>query len=110
MPTENTVDALISFATSAIGDRQRVCPLPNYWVDFTTACGIPDGPGPLGPLILGGWLASDHAKRERLFDQIRFAGRSPETLAAAAAFLRSLPADAWHVASAGPLDREGWTP
>jgi hypothetical protein len=91
--------ALVEFVISE--DRVH----PNRWHDFYKIISkrYPDAPR---PLILGGSIASDLAKRTVLLEQIHTIKADQELLQHADRFLRGEPLSAWHRAS-DPLSNKG---
>src|SRR5258705_8868765 len=78
----------------------RICPNPIKWQEFWKLIGSPPR---LMPLILTGWaFSSDHEKRERFKEQIRYA-ESQGKLDQARAFLVALKEDDWHTYQGGSL-------
>ena len=99
--TSEMRESLIEYVTS----ENRVWPLK--WAEFSKLIGL-NKPGFLPPLILGGAMESDAAKRQRLIDQINHIADDPELLQKANTFLRSLPEDGWYHA-ADPLSvKDRW--
>jgi hypothetical protein len=94
--TAANLAALLEFARS----DGRVCPMPDYWNRLWEMLPRLEPGGNRGwdapvPLILGGWCASDSAKRERLIEHIQFAARHG-VLDAVDRYLRELPDRAWY--------------
>ena len=95
------LDSLLEYVTS----KGRVHPLP--WAEFSRLIGL-NRPGFLPPLILGGAMASDAAKRQRLLDQIEHISGNVDLLRVADDFLRSLPQDQWYCADEPLSDQSRW--
>ncbi len=77
MSQEETLDALVSFAT----DQGRVCPNPESWnriyTELLQRTGSEFGEFRGVPLILAGWWASsEREKQVRLREQIEYAGQN----------------------------------
>lgn len=94
-------DDLLAYVTS----EGRVYPIP--WAEFSELIGL-NRPGFLPPLILGGAMESDAAKRRRLLDQIAHIADDPDILATADTFLRSLSDDQWYRAEEPLSDHGKW--
>lgn len=60
------------------------------------------------PLILGGSIASDQAKRVRLLQQIQAVRSSNEAMDFADTFLRSLPEHGWKWGDEPPSNRDSY--
>ncbi|MGI1661345.1 hypothetical protein ACRDNQ_03805 [Palleronia sp. KMU-117] len=99
--TEAVYRALVDYVTR----NDRVWPLP--WHEFSELIGL-NRPGFLPPLILGGAMESDAAKRERLLAQIAHIKDDPELLEKADAFLRSLPDEEWFKAPDPLSTKDRW--
>lgn len=98
-------EAILKDLLNYVASEGRVYPLP--WAEFSKLIGL-NRPGFLPPLILGGAMASDAAKRQRLLDQINHIAGNPKTLKAADDFLRSLSDEQWYRADEPLSDQDWW--
>lgn len=88
-----TYESLIDYVTS----NDRVYPF--CWGMFSKRfLGEAGRRAPLSPLILGGAIAPDADKRQRLLGQLTFLRSDPAALKRADRFLRSLSEDQWYKA------------
>jgi hypothetical protein len=83
-----------------VSEKGRVCPMPQYWDGLWKL--LPHkrrkpkgGFEPPLPLILGGWVASDQDKSERLRVHIRYAAQHG-VLKEVDEFLRKIPEHEWY--------------
>lgn len=93
---QRELEALLAFARS----DARICPRPMEWQAFwkmlPNVRPMPRGWEPPAPLVLAGWWDStndEKAQRHEL--HIRWAAEHG-AIEVAGAFLRGLPAEAWH--------------
>ena len=98
-------DDLLRHLLAYVTGEGRVYPIP--WAEFSKLIGL-NRPGLLPPLILGGAMESDQAKRQRLLDQINHIAGDKKLLQAADQYLRSLQQDQWYRADEPLSNQSRW--